>query len=137
MSQVSNIVINDGASTPVAHTFAPSRVAPDLVTYQDRSAGVVAGFNILTIGTRYADKKNGAQKVTVRLALPTLAVTAPTTSTGIQPVPVAAFECFASVELVLPSASSSQNRKDLLTLVKNLLSHQVLTDAVVDLNPPY
>lgn len=137
MSQVSNIVINDGASTPVAHTFAPSRVAVDLVTYQDRSAGIVAGFNILTIGTRFADKKNGAQKVTVRMALPTLAVTAPTTSTGIQPVPVAAYECFASVEFVLPSASTVQNRKDLLALVKNLLATSVISDSVQDLNPPY
>lgn len=137
MSQVSNIVINDGATTPVAHTFQPSRVATELAIYQDRSAGVIAGFNILSIGTRFADKKNGAQKVTVRLALPTLAVTAPTTTTGIQPVPVAAYECFANIEFVLPSPSSVQNRKDLLALVKNLLATSVITDAVVDLNPPY
>lgn len=137
MSQVSNIVINDGASTPVAHTFQPSRVAPDLVTYQDRSAGVVAGFNILTIGTRFADKKNGSQKVTVRMALPTLAVTAPTTTTGIQPVPTAAYECFASLEFVLPSPSSVQNRKDLLALVKNLLADVTINNAIVNLDPPY
>jgi hypothetical protein len=137
MATVAAIVINDGASTPVAHTFAPSRVAPELVTYQDRSAGVVAGFNILSIGTRYADKKNGAQKVTVRMALPTLAVTAPTTTTGIQPVPVAAFECFANIEFVLPSPSSVQNRKDLITLVKNALANAAIYSAVVDLDPPY
>lgn len=137
MATVASIVINDGASTPVAHTFAPSRVAPELVTYQDRSAGVVAGFNILSIGTRYADKKNGAQKVTVRMALPTLAVTAPTTTTGIQPVPVAAFECFANIEFVLPSPSSVQNRKDLITLVKNALANAAIYSAVVDLDPPY
>jgi hypothetical protein len=97
----------------------------------------VAGFNILTIGTRFADKKNGAQKVTIRLALPTLAVTAPTTTTGIQPVPVAAYECFASIEFVLPSASSVQNRKDLITLVKNALANATINSAVVDLDPPY
>lgn len=137
MSQVTNIVIADGATTPVNHTFAPSRVSPELVTYQDRSAGIVAGFNILSIGTRYADKRNGAQKVTVRLALPTLAVTAPTTTTGIQPVPVAAFECFASIEFVLPSASSPQNRKDLWVLVKNLLANVTIENAVVNLDPAY
>lgn len=137
MSQVTTIVINDGATTPVAHTFAPSRVAPDMVTYQDRAAGIVAGFNILTMATRYADKKNGAQKVTIRMALPTLAVTAPTTTTGIQPVPVAAFECFANIEFVLPSASSVQNRKDLHALVKNLMAHAAIISAVVDLDPPY
>lgn len=137
MAQVTSIVINDGATTPVAHTFAPSRVAADLVSYQDRSAGIVAGFNILTIGTRFADKKNGAQKVTVRLALPTLAVTAPTTTTGIQPVPVAAYECFASIEFVLPSPSSVQNRKDLLALVKNLMANGAIDNAVVNLDPPY
>ena len=137
MAQVTSIVINDGATTPVAHTFAPSRVAADLVSYQDRSAGIVAGFNILTIGTRFADKKNGAQKVTVRLALPTLAVTAPTTTTGIQTVPVAAYECFASIEFVLPSPSSVQNRKDLLALVKNLMANGAIDNAVVNLDPPY
>jgi len=137
MATVAAIVINDGATTPVAHTFSPSRVAPELVTYQDRSAGVVAGFNILSVGTRYADKKNGAQKVTVRMALPQLAVTAPTTTTGIQPVPVAAFECFANIEFVLPSPSSVQNRKDLITLVKNCLANAAIYSAVVDLDPPY
>lgn len=136
MSAVSNIVVLDGATTPVSHTFMPARVSPELVTYQDRAAGVVVGFNILTIGTRYADKKNSAQKVTVRLSLPTLAVTAPTTTTGIQPVPVAAFECFANVEFVLPGSSTTQNRKDLLTLVKNIMANATITDAVVDLNPP-
>jgi hypothetical protein len=137
MSSVSNIVIADGATTPVNHTFAPSRVAPELVSYQDRSAGVVAGFNILTIGTRFATKQNGAQKVTVRLTLPTLAVTAPTTTTGIQPAPVAAYECFFAGEFVLPSGSTTQNRKDLLALVKNLMAASVLDDAVVDLDPPF
>lgn len=136
MAQVSNIVINDGATTPVAHTFAPSRVAPELVTYQDRAAGVVAGFNTLTIGTRYADKKNGAQKVTIRMALPTLAVTAPTTTTGIQPVPTAAYECFFAGEFVMPNGSTPQNRKDLLALVKNLIAHAVVQAAVQDLDSP-
>jgi hypothetical protein len=136
MAQVSNIVVNDGAATPVAHTFKPSRVSPELVTYQDRAAGVVAGFNILTIGTRYADKRNTAQKVTVRMALPTLAVTAPTTTTGIQPVPVAAYECFFAGEFVLPSACTPQNRKDLLALVKNTLANATITAAVEDLDSP-
>lgn len=137
MSAVSNIVANDGATTPVAHTFNPARVAPELVTYQDRSAGVVVGFNTLTIGTRYASGGNNGQKVTMKLVLPTLAVSAPTTGTGIQPNPTAAYTCLASVEFVLPSACSTQNRKDLLALLKNVLAATVVQQAVENLDPPF
>jgi hypothetical protein len=137
MSAVATIAIADGAATPVTHNFVPSRVAPELVTYQDRSAGVVVGFNTLTVGTRYADKKNQAQKVSVRLVLPTLAVTSPATGTGIQPLPTAAFECFANVDFVLPAGSSTQNRKDLWTMFKNAVANSVIQAAVVDLDPPY
>lgn len=137
MSAVGNIVINDGATTPVSHTFAVARVAPELVTYQDRSAAVVAGFNVITIGTRYANGNNSGQKVTLKIVAPTLAVTAPTTGTGIQPNPVAAYSHLATVEFLLPAAGTTQNRKDLLAFVKNLLAAQVVTDAVQDLNPPF
>jgi len=105
--------------------------------YQDRSAAVVAGYNVLTIGTRYASAQNSGQKVTLKIVAPTLAVTAPTTGTGIQPNPVAAYNCLATVEFVLPAASSLQNRKDILAFVKNLMSASVVSDAVQDLNPPY
>jgi hypothetical protein len=137
MSAVSNVVINDGATTPVAHTFNPARVSPELVTYQDRSAAVVAGYNVLTIGTRYASNGNSGQKVTLKIVAPTLAVTAPTTGTGIQPNPVAAYSCLATVEFVLPSASTLQNRKDILAFVKNLMAQTVVSQAVQDLDPPF
>jgi len=137
MSAVTSVVLNDGLATPVAHTFSPARVAPDLVMYQDRSAQVVAGYNVLTIGTRYASNGNSGQKVTMKIVRPTLAVTAPTTGTGIQPNPVAAYSCLGTIEFVLPSASSLQDRKDILAYVKNLLASTVVSQAVQDLDPPY
>lgn len=137
MSAVANVVINDGQATPVAHTFQPARVAPELVMYQDRSPAVAVGFNILTVGTRYASNQNNGQKVTLKIVAPTLAVTAPTTGTGIQPNPTVAYTCLCSMEFVLPSVSTLQNRKDILAFAKNLLASTVVQDAVQDLNPPY
>lgn len=137
MSAISNIVINDAQSTPAAHTFSPARQSGDLVEWHDRSAGYVAGFKKLSMLTRFASAQNAGQRITIKVMDPTLAVTAPASGTGVQPNPVAAYTTLASVEFLLPTASSLQNRKDILAYVKNLLSNSQVVAAVENLDAPY
>lgn len=137
MSAISNIVINDAQATPVAHTFAPARQSGDLVEWHDRSTGYVAGFKKLSMLTRFASAQNAGQRITIKVVDPTLAVTAPASGTGVQPNPVAAYTTLASVEFLLPTASSLQNRKDILAYVKNLLSNSQIVAAVENLDAPY
>lgn len=135
MAAIVPIVIND--SVPAAHTFSPARQSGDLVEWHDRVAGVVAGFNKISCSTRFAATRNAGQKITLKVMCPTLAVTAPTSGSGIQPNPVAAYTTWATVEFLLPEAAGLLQRKDILAYVKNLLANAQVTAMVENLDAPY
>lgn len=137
MPQVANIVINDAAATPVAHTFGPARQSGDLYEWHDRAPGVAAGFQKISVLTRFGSSSNAGQKVTIKFTCPTLAVTAPNSGTGVQPNPVAAYTTLATVEFLLPNASSLQNRKDILAYVKNALANTQIAAMIENLDAPY
>lgn len=137
MSAVANIVINDGAATPVAHTFAPSRQSGDMFVFTDRAAGVAAGFNTISVVTRYGSASNMGQRVSVKLVAPTLAVTAPSGGTGVQPNPTQAYATLFSFEFLLPNASDSAARKNIYAFAKNLLATAFVQNMVENLDAPY
>ncbi len=140
MPAIGNIVIADGQTTPVNHTFSPVGINADMVAmWDDRSPGYAIGYNNLSVSLRKPSNGGGARnyKAQLKLVLPTLEVTSPSTSTGIQPAPTKAYDCMVNVEFVLPERSSVQNRKDLLTLLKNALAHATVTSVVQDLENVY
>jgi len=63
--------------------------------------------------------------------LPILEVTSPSTSSGIQPAPTKAYDCFVNVDFVNPERSTAQNRKDLVTLLRNSLAAGGVIDTCV------
>jgi hypothetical protein len=132
MPAIGNIVIADGQATPVNRTFSPVGINSDLVaTYENRATGIPVGYDSLSIGLRRPSKANRNFKVSVRLALPVLEVTSPSTQSGIQPAPTKAYDCTAFVDFVLPERCSQQNRKDLITLLRNALAGSGVIDVVV------
>lgn len=137
MAAVGNITINNGAATPVAKTFNPSVVQSDLVSYQDRSGGIVLGFPEISIGNRMPSKNANSYKVTARVKIPVLEQTSPSTATGIQPAPTLAYTLIGNVELVMPSRCTLAERKDLLAFVKNFLANAAITTAVENFEMPY
>lgn len=137
MSAVANIVINDGQGTPVAHIFAPSRQSGDLFSWTDRSAGVVAGFKTISVMTRFASAGNAGQKVTLKIVDPRLAQTSPSSGSGVQPNPIAAYNTLATIEFLLPHAADSQARKDIYAYAKNLLATAFVKAMVEDLDAPF
>jgi hypothetical protein len=140
MPAIASLVANDGATTPVAHTFSPVGINADMVAqYDDRSPGVAVGYNSLTVSLRKPSNGSTSRnyKAVIKLVLPTLEITSPSTSTGISPQPTKAFDCLANVEFVFSERSSLQNRKDLLALVKNILAHATITSVVQDLENVY
>lgn len=123
MPAIANIVIADGQPTPVNRTFAPLMVDKNGVAmHENRSTGIQIGYDTLSIGLRRATSEVANNKLTVKLVLPTLEVTSPSTATGIQPAPTKAYECSAFVDFVLPARSTAQNREDLVKLLKNALA---------------
>lgn len=137
MSAVANIVINDGAATPVSHTFAPARQSGDLFEWADRSAGIAAGFNKISVLTRYGQQSNAGQRITMKVVAPTLAVTAPASGTGIQPNPVAAYTSLCTIEFLIPNAADAAARANIYAYAKNLLATAFVGNMVQLLDAPY
>lgn len=135
MSTIGSVTLNDGATTPVAHTFAPAGVKNAIAKWQDRSGGISIGFPTITMSLREPTKASKVYKVTTKVVLPVLEVTSPSTSTGIQPAPTKAYDLLATVEVVMPERASEQNRKDLLAYVRNFLANAVVTNGVQTLEP--
>jgi hypothetical protein len=137
MAAVAPIVINDGAATPVSHTFNPARQSGDLFEWHDRSAGVAAGFRKIAVTTRYGQPSNAGQRITLKVSVPTLAVTAPTNGSGVQPNPTAAYTTLATIEFMVPNAADAAARADILAYVKNLMATTFVANMVNNLDAPY
>jgi len=137
MSQKTSIVLTDGAATPVNHTFLPAKQDGILYTYHDRSSGIMAGYGVLTAQSKLPGNGSRATTVSYKLSLPTLEQTSASTATGIQPAPTVAYTCTGKLEFVMPDRSTLQNRKDLLTMMRDLIDEALVTESVQDLDPTY
>lgn len=136
-----NITINDGAATPVAHTFNPT-FDKDMDIFEDRAGGIAIGFPLVTVRfKRPAPAQNGSAssangrvyRVQMNMAFPVLEVTSASTGTGIQPAPTVAYVLRCNSEWVLPERSTTQNRKDLRALFYNLLANTDVRKVLEDL----
>lgn len=135
MSAQANITLNDGAATPVAHTFQARGADMKLAKWTDTSAGVGLGMGVLTLTYNQSAGTNATYKVEGRVTIPVMEVISGSDG-GFVPVPKVAFNLFAKFEIVIPNRASLQNRKDILAYAKNYLSSTTVSDAVVDFNPP-
>lgn len=134
MSAQSNIVINDGQTTPVAKTFSARGADLHLATWKDTSSGISIGMPTITISNKEQDGSNGAYRVEARITVPVLE-TISGDAGGYTPSPKVAYKMFGKVELVSPNRATLQNRKDLVAFVKNLMAHTIVTETLVDFNP--
>jgi hypothetical protein len=129
MAAIADITINDGASTPVARTFAPAKQEPSLVTYHDRSSGIAIGYPVLTLGNRLPDRGSRNHKATVKLVLPVLE-TAATAASGFTPGPTKAYELMFKAEWVTPERATGLERDHMVALVRNFFATTPLSDLV-------
>lgn len=130
MSQITSaLTINNGAATPVAKSFAPERVAPDLSIFTERSAAVSAGFTKLSVGYSGASSKRPTTRVDVALDLPVLS-----TVNGISTVAyVGRFKGY----FIVPDTMTAAERADLHAFVANAMDNAQLKAVVKDLDPLY
>lgn len=136
MAQIANIAINDGATTPVSHTFVPVVSTP--VPFYRETIGALAlvGQGRITIGNRSA--ANAAlQRVKITLELPALETAAGNNAEGYTAAPKVAYTNSVVVDLILPSRGTVQQRKDLRVMLSNLMLNAQVVDAVDNLAQPY
>lgn len=134
MGAISSIVLADGQATPVNHTFGPDSIVGDVASWLDRSNGIAIGFPNLSVSLRKPSKKSTSRmyNVTIKLVVPTLEVTSPSTSTGIQPAPTRAFDCTFIGTFLVPERAAKSNRQDLLAYVKNLMTNATMIKPLIE-----
>lgn len=120
MSAIAAIVINDGATTPVAHTFNPVKIdLSGVAHFADRIGGIALGYPTISISLRSPTKNSRMYRVMKKTVTPVLELTSPSTASGIQPQPTLAYNLTHVEEFILPERSTEQQRKDIIAYVKN------------------
>lgn len=141
MSAISNIVINDGQTTPVSHTFAPAKTQADWALLEDRTAGIYIGYNKLTFAlTRPSGDSKSANrnlKLSIKIETPKLENVTNSTISGIAPAPTISYRPVVELIATFPERCSLQDRKDLQAYIKNALANSFVTDAFEKYELPY
>lgn len=138
MGAIAALTLNDGATTPVAHTFSPAPdVMSNLAKWVDRSGGIALGYPTVSLMLRNPSKTSRAYKATVKITTPVLEVTSPSTSSGIQPAPTLSYNLIVVTDFILPERSTLQQRKDILAYFKNMMATTTISDLVQNFEPVY
>lgn len=133
MGNVAPIVLPDAQTTPVDHTFEPSRVGEALVIYHDRSPGTFLEYPSISIGNRLPSPVNENYKTTIKVRLPVLV----DNTANPELAPALAYALSANVDIVIPARSTAQERADLQSYLSYLLAGAVVADAINDMEIPY
>jgi len=129
MPAIANIAINDGKATPVTHTFTPQTTDGSVAELLNRSATMPSGMEQLTIEYVKPRSANAAHQYKVKLVRPVIAQVA-----GIDTV---VRKSTSSIAFNFSSDSTAADRKDDVTLLRNLLTNATFALAVENLEPYY
>jgi hypothetical protein len=77
------------------------------------------------MSVRPPTKASRVYKVALKLVLPTLEQTSPSTATGIQPAPTKAYDCMCIMEFMLPERSTLAERQKLFSQVASLFARTI------------
>jgi hypothetical protein len=127
---MTTLTLTDAAGTPVNRSFPLVQSTPDLSIWKDytTNGGYPVGAGVASLSLK--ENANGTIRLTGKLVLPTMETLGDETDLGFAPVPTKAFDCIGSFDLVFPSRSSLQNRKDLKAMFIDLLGDAIVTSAV-------
>jgi hypothetical protein len=113
--------LTTSATVGVDSTLNPEGINPQgVASWVDRVGGIAIGYPKLTMSVRQPTKASRIYKVTVKLVLPTLEQTSPSTATGIQPAPTKAYDCACVMEFFLPERSTLAERQKLFSNIASL-----------------
>lgn len=129
MPAMANIVVNDAATTPVAHTFAPVTSNGGKAEFANRNATTIAGWETAQIEVKKPSVPGGAYRVSVGLGDPVEVITSGVTT----------IDHINSGQVVLnfSAKSTTQERKDVCKLLAGFLTDTNFVLAVSNLEPFY
>ena len=129
MPALAAIIINDGASSPVAHTFSPVTTNGTRAEYADRSSTTPAGNLKFQHEVLPPSGQRTANKVTIGAYMPVEALVDGTT--------LVVRSCSAQVVFNFGPQSTKQERDDCRTLVANWLANATVIDSIENIEPFY
>lgn len=117
MATRANIVINDGASTPVAHTFNPmgKPAGSEYEFYVERVSGKPEFQSEIRIKTQQPTKNGQPYKVAITMIQPK--------TVNVGGVDTLDRQSRLDLTFTVGSKSNTQDRKDLRTMLANLLAN--------------
>lgn len=152
-SILSSTLLTSSATVADDATFSPEGFirAPGVARWVNRAGGIPVGYPSFSLSVRPPQGASRIFRVTAKVDLPTMATTAPTTSTGIQPAPTRAYSNSAVLEFMLPERGTQAERLMLWSYLMSFLSDNInasdgspaavtgspLTSAVWLLDAPY
>lgn len=124
MPAMAPIVINDGATTPVSHTFAPvgSAAGSKYVNFVERVNGKIDFGNEVRIAVDQAQARGQASKVRTTMILPT--------TVEVNGITTLDFQNRYDGTFTLASRGTESARKNLRVLVSNLYASAFVASVV-------
>lgn len=129
MATFADIILNDGAATPVAHTFKVKMNDNMVSLWEDRSGGVPIGYATVKVQTK--DTPN-VRKVMLWIAMPTLEAIAGSNSSGFTPAQKVAYTHRSYQEFILPQRGTLAERKNIIAFHVNGLANATIKSVIQD-----
>lgn len=129
MPAIASLVINDGQTTPVAHTFAPVTTDGAEAKYADRAPALPIGYLQISHEVRQPASSTAAYRVITGFNFPVLAT--------INSVLTKVRNSSAQVVFNFAQDSTDQERKDALAYVSNFLANSTVKTSIQNVEPFY
>lgn len=122
----------DANAVLTSTTFSPVGIsAPGVYKWVDRTGGIPVGYPSITLSVRQPNKASRMCRVHAKIVIPTMEVTSPATSTGIQPAPTKAYEQVINLEFLSHERSTLAERQLALSYALSLMSTRIGSAGVV------
>lgn len=145
MGAVTNLVINDGLTTPVAHTFVPlGQDTQGVWWFEDQSPTTTIAYKRISLSlTRPATAKPGesskdrVNRVRIRIYDPVADNITNSTVSGVLPAPQLAYVTQADCTFMIPERSTVQNREDIRVYMSQVLTLANVVEMIEQLRNIY
>jgi hypothetical protein len=136
MAAMADIVLPDGATTPVNHTFKPGSAVNGVFTWYEQNALSDVGNRKITMQVVRATNQGAVNRVIIKIWNPVLEILGPASAAGYVAPQRQAYTLQSTTEYLQPIRSSLQERKDQQKFVYNLQNNSQMVSAIVDLVVP-
>lgn len=116
------IVINDGAATPVAHTFTPIPLGSNAMSWVDKTGPFPSAYPKITATFRPPTNGSKVYKETWKIEVPTGSI--------VDGVAIVNDTATFFIDALLPENGTLQSRKDAKAYVKNLFANSLFADCI-------